>query len=87
MVGGGGVVGDGAALHLDLGKQYDFLTSLLIKKSFSLIMFFEIRKDEMGEENEIRRRIGGIGDVCTLEKVYVIKLIKNHPMFIKINRV
>ena len=47
-------------------------------------MFFEIRKDEMGEEKEIRRKIGGIGDVCTLEKVYVIKLIKNHPMFIKI---
>ena len=47
-------------------------------------MFFEIRKDEMGVERELRRRIGGIGDVCTLEKVYVIKLIKNHPMFIKI---
>ena len=47
-------------------------------------MFFEIRKDEMGEEKEIRRRIGGIGDVCTLEKVYVIKLIKNRPMFMKI---
>ena len=47
-------------------------------------MFFEIRKDEMGVERELRRRIGGIGDVCTLEKVYVIKIIRNNPMFIKI---